>query len=79
MISPNEDPWEISMENKKAGCKAEAQTVTALQINPCENPAMQNVHREPALNTGLMLRIHKKVFVPSHKLITLLASSRGSI
>lgn len=52
--------------------------MTALQINPCESPAVQSIHREPALNAGLMLGIHKEIFIPSHESITPFPSPRGS-
>ena len=53
--------------------------MTALQLNLCESPAVQSIHREPALNVSLMLKIHKEIFIPSHEPITPFPSLRGSI
>lgn len=55
---------------QKSGCKAESETVTALQTNPCESPAVQSIHREPALNVHLGLGIHKEIIVGLHEPIT---------
>lgn len=79
MISANEDPWEISTEYKNLAAKQRLRLLTALQTNPCESPAVQSIHREPALNVDLMFGIHKEIFVALCEPITPFPSPRGSI